>query len=204
MTYNIHDNLLYVVSDKEPAKIYSINTQGELVDSLNYFGNDLEAIVYNIIDSTFWISEESILQLVNIDHEGTEINRIDLDFFPNSFQDIRIEGLGINYKKNSLYLLNEKNPGAIIELDLTSLILKDIHYLNFANDYSGAHYKENSDILIIISDEDSKVFFWSFRDEYVKSFDLSQIKTEGITMNDRHLYVLSESNNILQEYLIIN
>ena len=204
LTYNIHDELLYVVSDKSPAKIYTINTHGELLDSLEYFGNDLEAIVHNKIDSTFWISEESLLQLVKINHDGNEIYRIDLDFLPNSFQDIRIEGLGINYNSNSLYLINEKNPGAVIEIDLSSLILKDIIYLDFASDYSGAHYSENDDTLIIISDEDSKVFFWKFRDGIINSFDLSQIKAEGISIYDNHMYIINEGNNILYEYLIIN
>ena len=74
---------MYTVTDKPIAKIYSINSDGDLIDSLDFIGNDLEAIVFNKNDSTYWVSEESLIQIVKIDTEGKEVNRFDIDFFPN-------------------------------------------------------------------------------------------------------------------------
>lgn len=202
LTYNNHKNELYVVTDKPHSKIYTIDTTGIVLDSMDYVGNDLEAIIYNQTDSTIWVSEESLLQLVNIDLNGREINRIDIDFLPNTIQNSEIEGLTISYSDSCIYLLNEKNPGAIIELDITSMRINNIYYLDFSTDYSGLHYTKEEKMFIILSDEDKSVSFWKKETGLINSIDLSYTKAEGVSLVNNILFIVSEQGNMMHKYSI--
>lgn len=201
LTYNKNMGCLYFVSDKPDGQIYSINSEGELIDSLPYDGDDLEAITYNNETSILWLSEESLLQLVKLDHSGNELDRIELDFIPYDFQEKRIEGLCINQKNNSLYLLNEKNPGALIEMDIVSLLIKNIYYLNFASDYSAIEFIDSEDLFVILSDENKSAYFWNIEDGLINTFDLGYYKGEGVAVDKDKLFIVSEQENKLYKYI---
>lgn len=202
LTYNNEKNSLYVVTDNPKSKIYTIDFAGKVLDSLNFRGDDLEAITYNIGDSTLWVSEETLMQLVHLDTEGNELNRFDIDFLPYNFYDLRIEGLCINTANNYLVLLNEKNPGAVIELDLNDLNVKNIYYLDFASDYSAIDYIEDKECYIILSDEDKKLFFWNTNNEINYEYDLGYSKAEGIVKYLDLLFITTENGNRLFKYAI--
>ncbi len=189
---------LYVVTDSPNENVHKIDFYGNIIETLKYKGDDLEGITLNPNDSTLWVSEESLLQLVHLDLQGFAFNRIDLDFFPSTFVDIRIEGLTIN--KNNLILLNEKNPGAIIEIDLDNLSIKNIFYLDFASDYSAICYIEEKDSYIILSDEDQKVFLWNLEQGAIEIYDTGYSKAEGVAIVSNTVCIVSENGNRLYKY----
>lgn len=193
-------NQMYIVSDIPNNGLYKMDTDGSIIEKIDFRSNDLEAIAFNPIDSTIWVSEESLLQLVKLDSEGNEIDRMELDY-PKSFTDLRIEGLTINSNINSLILLNEKNPGAIIEMDLINLSIKNIYILDFASDYSGICYNEVLDNYIIVSDENQNIYYWDNHNGSEIISELDYPKAEGIAIFNDHYFVVSEQENKLYKYI---
>ena len=203
LCFNYDKTALYTVNDPPNNKIYKMNLAGETIKELSYVGNDLEGITFDYRDSTLWIVEESLFQLVHIDTNGNLINNIQIQFSANGNNGF--EGVTFNSQNNRFYILNEKNPGMLLEIDTNFNIISQT-VLTFANDYSGIFFDDNSNNFFIVSDESQKLFIWNKTTGVIADINIGKEKIEGITFNSEtnYLYFVSDSKEKLYIYELID
>lgn len=183
---------LYTVSD-QTNKIYKISFQGKLLSTINCEGTDLEGICFNSLENNIWVVEERTRSLLNTDLQGNTLQRISLDI---SAQDENkgLEGITLNAANGHFFCVNEANPGLLIELDENQQIINET-VLNFAADYSGIFYDNETDNLWIVSDESSTITRCDLKGTTEKTYHLGINKAEGIVVDSKNnlVYVVSDS-----------
>ena len=187
-------NSLWTVSD-DNSTVYQISFEGKIIKSFEVDGLDLEGIT-PIDKNTLAVVLERDRTIVFIDLDGNELNRvkIDLDGEPNS----GFEGITFNTKNKHLYIVNEKEPGLLIELNSDYEILNKVE-LTFAKDYSGIIYNNDKDRFWIISDESSLIAECDINGNMLQSFVLELPQVEGVAIDKRKgkLYIVSDNTEQL-------
>ena len=139
LAINSAGNVLYTVSD-HTAMIYKLSTTGNVIQTFNYVGDDLEGIT-TFTEKNLLLVEERSKEVVEFNIPTGTYLKHQVNYENNDSN----SGLeGISYKPNdqTIFILNEKNPGKLIRLN-SSFIVEEEFELNFASDYSGIFY-ENS------------------------------------------------------------
>jgi len=194
--------ILYTVSDRT-AKVYKITTQGKVLSELSYTGSDLEGVSY--VDNQFlYVAEERLRTVIKLDLQG---NQLDQKAIPveNNDDNQGLEGISYaNYNKH-FYILNEKNPGLLIETDENLNILKS-YPLSFALDYSGICVDNENQQLWIVSDESASVTKCTMKGELIESFRIPVSNPEGIAFNPEtnELYIISDTEARLYLFKLNN
>lgn len=199
-------NFLWTVSDSEGGRVYRITFEGEIIDHLEHYrGNDMEGITMNPNDMTLWVIEEKLMQVVQLDLIGRILQVVN---FPplNSVENDGLEGISINPETEHIYLLHQKNPRLFIELDQNMQIVREIG-INFSAPYtlldlSGLFYDHDKREFWIVSDESMRIVVTDFDLNPIKSYDLSRIKFEGITVNTakKRIYLVNDDEYRLYIY----
>jgi len=203
LCFNYDKSALYTVNDPPNNKIYKINLAGETIKELSYIGTDLEGITFDIRDTTLWIVEESLFQLVHIDTNGNLIDSIQIQFSANG--NSGFEGVTLNSTNNNFYILNEKDPGLLLEIDTNFNIINRIS-LNFADDYSGIFFDNNSDNYYIVSDESQTLYIWNKTVGVISELSIDEKKIEGVAFNSEthYIYFVSDSEEKLYIYELVD
>ncbi len=193
---SIHNNELLTVSDKT-NKIYRISISGELIDSVNYTGEDLEGVFQNVKDSSIWVAEEELREIVHIDVKGNEIERFKVTVPENKLNN-GLEGIAFNTNNKHFYILNEKNPGLLVEWTAELGIINQIK-LSFAKDYSGIFYDFIEDKLWIVSDESKTITKCDLKGNKIITYKTKIKKGEGLVVDSKNnlAYVVCDSNSKL-------
>ena len=231
---------LFTVSDDTKA-IFSIDLKGQLLIEDSFFVevNDLEGIACSPDGSQLMVVEERTNSIVCIDQkQRTTLHRSTLsamknykrikEYFSGNITNKGLEGITVNPKSGSLFVVKEGQPGLLIEIssDLgTILNAKLLTHLNGFNhpkipekklDFSGLSYDCSRDLLWIASDKGRCIFLYSWeQDNVVQRIDLARSlqnkeklirKFEGVAvdMNGEFLYAVSEQDCKLYTYKIIN
>ncbi len=197
LDFNPEKNLLYIVSDNT-NKIYKLNTSGDILQTYNYEGNDLEGVCF-INNNTLLIAEERKKQLVeyNIYNNSKQIYQM---YYSSNEENNGIEGICYD-QSSKYYFLNEKNPGKLFILDDNFNIISS-YSLNFANDYSGIFFDKSQNCLWICSDESQLIAKCNLKGEVIKKYNININKCEGICIdtNNKIVYLVSDSENTLYKY----
>jgi len=198
LTFNTDKTVLYTVSDPIDNKVYKLDLDGTVQDILSYHGDDLEGITYDDRDNTLWIVEEGLRQVVHLDTLGNEISRHQIDY--DGFDNNGFEGICL-LPDGRFYVLNEMNPGALLELD-SELNLVNVTELDFAEDYSGICYVESANEILIISDMSKQLFVLDENLNVISTTDLEYDKIEGIDFNpeNNRLYMVNDATTDLYVY----
>jgi len=199
LSFDPTSNSLWTVSD-ENGKIYQLELNGDVIQSLEFQGSDLEGIAMDPIENCLWVVEEEQRNLVQISMIGNEMGR-----FPQlipGYDNSGLEGVCLDAASN-LFLLKEKNPGQFIQLKSDKSI-KEIIELDFAGDYSGI-VAADADKFWILSDQAETIFLWSAESGVNLELPVSVDKPEGIAFDsaNRELYIISDSENKLYHYQLI-
>ncbi len=200
LSFSVDGNHLWTVSDKPGGAVFKISLTGEIVRRLSYTGADMEGVVQSILDSTLWVVEELTGEVVQIDTVGNELGRVTLSGVTGGGG---LEGITINPEDGHSYLLKEKDPGALIELNAT---LEFVSYdrITFAADYSGISYDAVSGQLWILSDEEEKVYRVGTDGEVVRKYRTEVIKGEGIAVDEESglIYIISDESERLYQFSV--
>lgn len=182
-------NSLWVVSD-ENSTIYNLDTNGEILSKLKVDGKDLEGITI-INDSILATVLERDRTIIFLDKKGNELNRINLEI--RGELNKGLEGITYNSNENYFYVVNEKDPGLLFEIDMNGII-KSKNTLTFASDYSGLFYNKSDNSLWITSDEDQALFKCSLDGKVIQkySIDIEQIEGVSIDTKNKLLYIISD------------
>ena len=127
LAINSAGSILYTVSDNT-AQVYKLSITGNVIQTFNYVGNDLEGV------STFkgvklLLAEERTKELVEFDM-GSETFLKHKVHYQNIDDNSGIEGVTYAENLNAIFILNEKNPGKLIRLrdDFTVLAEYDLNF----------------------------------------------------------------------------
>jgi len=192
-------NTLWTVSD-ENSTVYNIDTTGNVINKILVNGKDLEGISMQS-DSILVTILERERSVVFINKSGKEKNRVQLDLEgePNK----GIEGISFNSNNAHYFVINEKQPGLLLEIGIQGKIIKK-NKLNLASDYSGLFYDNGNDELWIISDEEHSIYKCNTEGSLIEKYIVEIEQIEGIAIDRKNeiLYLVSDPEEKLYKFYL--
>jgi uncharacterized protein YjiK len=168
--------------------IYMLDTIGRVEKKLKYKGVDLEGIAFDKFDSTLWVIDEFTKEISHLDLDGNVLYKKQL-LYHTKKRNKGPEGITIG-KNHEIYIVNERKPSALFELDSTYSIART-YPLDFALDYSDVSYEPFTDSFFILSDESNAFFSWNKQHGVINKYLLPNSKNEGIAFDrTRNLYYI--------------
>ena len=191
---------LWTVNDPPSNKVYKIDLNGNIVQILDYAGDDLEGIVFDSTENVIWIAEEGKRELVKISLSGAELERHQIPFSGNSSHGF--EGIALA-KSGEFWVVNEKEPAVLIELDKDFLI-KATFEPGVSSDLSGICADTTAGRFWLVSDESQLLFLWDRENGVIEQFSLPMKKAEGIAIDFAKglFYIVSDSEQKLYVFKI--
>ncbi len=196
LTINAAGSTLYTVSDNT-SNIYELATDGTVIKEYVYNGNDVEGISM-VSNNKMLLVEERTKEIVEYDLSSKTYNKHTI-IYSNNDSNSGLEGIAINLNDNSIFILNEKDPGLLMRLRSDFSIIESYN-LNFASDYSGIFYDKDLNILWILSDERKTINKCSLKGVLIKSYSINVNKAEGIAVTNNTIYIVSDSNSTLYKF----
>ncbi|MBN2668010.1 MAG: SdiA-regulated domain-containing protein [Bacteroidales bacterium] len=198
LVYDAVANSIWLVSDNT-NKIYKISSEGRIFQSLNYIGNDLEAVALDE-DRNIWVAEERLRRIVKIDKITNDTISYKIQVENNS-DNSGLEGLTYNSNDKCFYILNEKNPGKLLKYSKQMQILSSFS-LSFANDNSELAYDVVHNKLWILSDEDQSLNYCELNGQLIKSYKTNIIQAEGLAIDTANhlMYIASDQTAKLYQF----
>ncbi len=190
LSFGSSTDILYTVSDRT-AKVYKITTKGKVLSELAYTGNDLEGVCY--AGNMLYIAEERLRKIIKLDLQGTQISEKTIPVEIND-ENQGLEGISYATFNKHFYILNETNPGLLIETDENLNVVKN-HELTFSSDYSGIFVDNVNQQLWIVCDELATVNQCTMEGVLIKSYRIPVSNPEGIAYDptSKMLYVISDA-----------
>ncbi|RLD26004.1 MAG: hypothetical protein DRI54_03705 [Bacteroidetes bacterium] len=189
-------NVLYTVSDNT-AEVYKLSTKGDILQTFNYKGNDLEG-VSTFTGNNLLLAEERTKEIVVFDMSSGTSTKHFINY-DNNNKNSGIEGVTYNSIDGTIFILNEKNPGKLIRLRADFSIIAE-YELDFASDYSGIFHDSSSNELWIISDQNKTINKCTLTGELIKRYPISVTQAEGIAIANDKIYVVSDAEEKLYIY----
>ncbi|NOR26976.1 MAG: hypothetical protein GQ540_00435 [Lutibacter sp.] len=196
LTINAAGSTLYTVSDNT-SNIYELAIDGTVIKEYVYNGNDVEGISM-VSNNKMLLVEERTKEIVEYDLSSKTYNKHTI-IYSNNDSNSGLEGIAINLNDNSIFILNEKDPGLLMRLRSDFSIIESYN-LNFASDYSGIFYDKDLNILWILSDERKTINKCSLKGVLIKSYSINVNKAEGIAVTNNTIYIVSDSNSTLYKF----
>lgn len=196
LAINDAGDVLYTVSDKT-SKIYKMSTKGELIETIDCEGNNLEG-VSSFTSNKLLLAEEGSKKIIVFDIETGQGSDHKIKY-KNKDKNSGIEGVTYDSKSETIFIINEKNPGKLIKLGKDFSVL-GTHDLDFADDYSGIFYENSSNQLWILSDENKTVNLCTLKGKLIESYKIGIKQPEGIVVTNKHIYIVSDAESKLYRY----
>ena len=187
---------LFTVSDKT-STVYKLSTTGEIIQTYDVKGSNLEGIS-TYTENKLLIAEESKKKIVVFDMLTGKSTKYKIDY-KNKDPNSGIEGVTFDNNSNTIFILNEKNPGKLIQLRNDFSVLAK-YKLDFAADYSGIFYEKTSNHLWILSDQNNTVNKCTLSGELIESFKIRVSQPEGIAVTDNYIYIVCDKDARLYVY----
>jgi len=196
LAINSSGNELFTVSDNT-STIYKLSTTGDVIQTYDFKGSNLEG-VSTYTESKLLLAEESKKKIVVFDMQTGESSKYKIKY-KNKDPNSGIEGVTFDNNSNTIFILNEKNPGKLIRLRSDFSVLEK-YKLTFAADYSGIFYENASNQLWILSDQSRTVNKCTLSGELIESFKIGVSQPEGIAVTDNYIYIVSDKDARLYVY----
>ncbi len=194
MDYNPDNDTLWIVEDRGGG-IYEIQKRGEeIVGEIRFKSKDLEGIAYNVDKGTLFVTEERERAILEITKDGKLLNTIEV---PMQYDEADInygfEGVTYDASTGNLFIANEKNPTAILEVAPDGEIV-DSFELDDVEELADVSLDKKTGNLIVLTQDPNLIVEFTKDGTLVDVFDLAAVPSpEGFTMdNDGFLYVVSD------------
>jgi len=197
LAINSSENILYVVSD-HTAKVYALSLEGDLIQTFNYVGNDLEG-VSTFTENKLLLAEERSKEIVEFNMITGNISKHSINY-TNNDENSGIEGVTFKENDGTTFILNEKDPGKLFRLRADFTIIVE-YELTFANDYSGLFYDLTLNVLWIVSDQNKSLNKCTLNGELIKKYSIPVSKAEGVAVTNENIYIVSDSENKLYTFI---
>lgn len=197
LALSIDGKSLWTVSDSISA-VYKISFDGHILKQIAVDGYDLEGVT-QINDTTLAVILERDRTIVIVDTNGVELNRVKIN--KSGELNLGFEGITYNSDNKHLYIVNEKEPGELIEIDENYDIVKET-ILTFAKDYSGINYNKDENGFWIISDESSMLAKCDINGNVINSFSFKLRQIEGVAVDKKNklIYLVSDPEEEMYIY----
>ena len=179
---------LYTVSDKTSI-VYKLSLTGDVIETIDFKGSNLEG-VSTYTENKLLLAEESKKKIIVLDMLKGKSSKHKIAY-KNYDRNSGIEGVTFDKNSNTIFILNEKNPGKLIRLQNDFSVLAE-YDLSFAADYSGIFYENSSNQLWILSDQNRTVNKCTLSGELIESFRIKVSQPEGIAVTDNHIYIVCD------------
>lgn len=189
-----NSNEFLTVSD-QTNKIYVISDRGTILRNFNFTGQDLEGVAYDSIMNEIFIVEETNRQIFRLDTNGTELSRFPIDIY---YEDDKHgpEGISFDPETRHLFIVIEKNPGKLLEMDLNGEIINSYH-LSFADDYSAIFFDAKENKLWVLSDESKTLTSCDLSGKAINKYSTGITKGEGLVVDSQNkmAYIVSDQES---------
>lgn len=203
LSFSVDRNALWTVSDDRGGGIYRISFTGNILERLDYSGDDLEGITVNPVTRTIFVVEERLREVRELNKRG-EILRIKTLDIPGENPNDGLEGITINPERDELYVVNEKNPMLFIRMALADLSVLDISEVNFfgiyaITDVSGVFFDEVNDEIWLLSDESAKIVVTDINLQPQRAYLTGLSKGEGLVVDvdQNRIYIVNDDSDEL-------
>lgn len=190
---------LWAVSDQN-STAYMLTLDGKIVKSIKVAAPDLEGIAV-INDTTIVVVSEITGEFIFVGYSGKEIKRAKTSYAEK--KNVGLEAITYDVKSKHIFLVKEKNPGLLIELNnkLKEISAKE---LKFASDYSGLDFVPDTNELWIISDENKSIYRCETNGTIKESYKININQAEGIAVDSsgKKVYVVSDREEKLYVFEI--
>ncbi len=193
LAINNSDTILYTVSDNT-NKIYKLSTTGNITQTFNYVGNDLEGLS-TFTGNKLILAEERTKEIVEFDISSGSFIKHKINYENNELNN-GLEGVSYNSNDGTIFILNEKDPGLLMRLRANFTIIST-YELSFASDYSGIFHDSTLNNLWIVSDQNKTINKCTLQGELIESYSTSITKLEGIVVTNDRIYVVSDAEEKL-------
>lgn len=188
LSINDSGTALYTVSDKTSI-VYKLSLTGDVIETIDFKGSNLEG-VSTYTENKLLLAEESKKKIIVLDMLKGKSSKHKIAY-KNYDRNSGIEGVTFDKNSNTIFILNEKNPGKLIRLQNDFSVLAE-YDLSFAADYSGIFYENSSNQLWILSDQNRTVNKCTLSGELIESFRIKVSQPEGIAVTDNHIYIVCD------------
>jgi len=196
LSINDSGTALYTVSDKTSI-VYKLSLTGDVIETIDFKGSNLEG-VSTYTENKLLLAEESKKKIIVLDMLKGKSSKHKIAY-KNYDRNSGIEGVTFDKNSNTIFILNEKNPGKLIRLQNDFSVLAE-YDLSFAADYSGIFYENSSHQLWILSDQNRTVNKCTLNGELIESFKINVSQPEGIAVTDNHIYIVCDEKAKLYVY----
>jgi len=194
LSYSLDRQSLLTVSDQDGA-IYQIDFSGKIQKKIQTGLRDLEGIAAHPDLSGYCLVEERIRKVSCFDHENRLTKSKIIRFLKAN--NAGFEGITYNTLNKHLYVVNEKSPTIILELDLNLNLLKTVEF-NHLLDLSDIYYEESENKFYLLSHESKKIISTDHLFNVESHFSLSNvIQAEGLVVDplNKMIYVVSDKDS---------
>lgn len=196
LTISASGTTLFTVSD-DTNSIYELLIDGTVLNEYVYNGDDVEGV--SVVSATkVVLVEERTKEIVEYDLTSKNYKKNKV-VYSNSDSNSGLEGIAYNLNDNTLFVINEKEPGLLMRLRSDFSIIESYN-LNFASDYSGIFHDKDLNVLWIVSDQSKTVNKCSLKGELIKSYAINVNKAEGIAVTEDAIFIVNDSNSTLYKY----
>lgn len=209
LALDVSGDFLWTLSDQSGGLVYKMTFEGDIIGALGYRGIDMEGITMNPKDGTLWIVEEQFRQIVQLDSQGSVLQRVEVPVQIVNEND-GLEGVAIDPITEHVYIVNEKTPTEFIELNDEFVVVRrftinsDTKFRsNFRlDDLSGLFYVSEDREFWIVSDESMRIVVTDFELNPLRSYEFGKRKSEGIAVSKRlgRVYLVNDDVNKLYVY----
>lgn len=202
LCFDSNTGLLYTVSDNT-CKVYKISTKGRVLSALSYTGFDLEGVTLDDNQSVY-AAEERLRKILILDLQGNVVGQKEIPVEKNE-ENEGLEGISYASFNQHFYIINEMNPGLLIETDNNLNVLTN-YPLSFADDYSGICVDNTNQNLWIVSDMSATVNKCDMKGNLIKSFRIPVNNAEGIAIDFQNMkmYIISDAESKLYIFNLNN
>jgi uncharacterized protein YjiK len=200
LTYDPTTDSLWVVEDGGGG-IYQIEKRGEgFSETIDFKSEDMEGIAYNPEADTFFIAEERKRVIFEVDKKGKILNTIEIDIlYDEADVNHGFAGVTFNPESKHLFVVNEKNPVAVLEVTLDGEIVNSFE-VN-AENLSGICLDSRTGELLVLSPGSKMGMVFTKDGRLLRSVDVDIPRPEGIAIdNEGYIYVVCEETQQLYVY----
>jgi uncharacterized protein YjiK len=183
------------IVDGGRSLICKTSRDGKVIETLSYKGQDIEGVCFDKRDSTLWITEERLRDVVHLKLNGDEIGRIHVN--SQGVKNKGLEGVVID-GKGEPWVVNEKYPVSLEKIDGNGAIVES-HDIGFAKDLSDVTINESTGDFYLLSDKSSAIYVWNVSEGLKETYALPRTKYEGISVNpkDRTIAVVNDDDQTM-------